>query len=664
MILGLLFFLVSLIFGIGIMLKIKFAKGIFLKIVFGFPVGIVISTFILLIFYIINGSFTNGIFYITLLLLALFSLVLYYPFKYKTYPLIEKTGNKNEEKGLKKAIIGGLAVYAIIAEVLLTSMYFNNGTLYCVGPAICSDLMYHIGIGNSIIYTNFPPKYLFTMGSKNVFPFISDFYTAVLMKYGLNLRWASILPYLILFFSAVFGTDFLIYKLTKNAFITVASLFIFWFGSDYFMALVLYSISVVNHSIPIVILPFETLLREYGLQINSTPMAILTTTEFIVSGWTSIFYQMLLPQRDFVLGLPIGIMLLYAIYEIAFEKIQYNKLELIFLGVMAGTLPLVHPVTLEVISVFGIFSFLYMAREKQSRPKAIRALLWILIPLVAIAIPQLVYMTSQKLASGWYKFIYQAYVPYTGNLLLSIIYGIVNIAIYWIELVGLPLILAIFGLKLAPRKLKEMFLPFLLLWMLITVYSIQPNPEDSNKVFLYVFLILSVLASYPLFWLYKKRNKFLKISSIILIALISFNFVLVYGHWLLSPLPWITKAAFGAVDFILNNTSNSAVFAVSNNESLLQTVSSLAYRQTIISIEPYVEMDEHTYPLSLLNSINYQIVEMGNCSVIKKYNVSYVFYQEPNSTGIKAFDNKNFTLVYNTTDRLRDRIIAIFKVVC
>ncbi|MEM3415845.1 MAG: hypothetical protein QW719_00705, partial [Candidatus Micrarchaeaceae archaeon] len=659
MLLALLFIVLSVLLGVSILSKIDFAKGVIVKFTFGFPVGMIISSFILFALYAVNGYFDNTIFYVTLVLIASITIVLFYPFRFDKFSVYDYTNQKKERTTFMHVTIWSLIVYAIIAFVLLSSLYMKNGTLYCLGPAICSDLMYHIGIGNSLIYTHFPPKYLFTIDATNVFPFISDFYTAVLIRFGLGLQWAVLLPDLILFFSAVLGTGFLAYRITKNLFITVASLFIFWFGSDYFMAIILYSLSRVSSLVPNFLQPLSIVLGDYG--INTTGIgAILSSAQFIVSGWTSIIYQMLLPQRDFVMGLPIGVMLIYAIYLIAFEKVRFNKKELVFMGVMAGTLPLVHPVTLEVIGFVGIFAFAYMLSDKKLRKLAVYEFLIILIPLICLAVPQLAYMTHQKLAAGWYKFVYQSFIPATGNYFLSAVYGIANILIYWIEMVGIPLILAIIGLKLASKKVKFMFVPFLLLWIFITVYAVQPNPVDSNKIFVYVFMIISILAAYPLFWLYRKKALLAKIAAVVIIASISLNFAFVYRYWALSPLPWITSSAFNAVGFILNNTNQSAIFAVSNNDSLLQTVSSLAHRQTIISIEFYVSIDEYTYPLQLLDKINTQVFENGNCSVIREYNISYIFYQESNTSGEKVFENSNFVMLYNTTDNLRNRVIAIY----
>jgi len=664
MLFAILFALLSISVGISIFYRINFADNIIAKIIFGLPTGIIVTSFILLALYAMNGYFDNTIFYLTLAITFLISLAMLYPFKFKKLSWYGPKKSKKDKEAFKKVIIWSIIVYAIIAFVLISSLYMKDGTLYCIGPAICSDLMYHIGIGNSLIYTHFPPRYLFTLNTTNIFPFISDFYTATLIKYGLGLRWSVLLPDLTLFLSAVVGVALLTYKVTKNVFISVATLFIFWFGSDYIIGIIIYSLNSITSSIPSVLPPLNIILSENYVTNATGFTAILESTQFIVSSWTSIVYGMLMPQRDFVLGLPIGIMVIYAIYLMGFEKFRFSKLDLIFLGIIIGTLPLVHPVTMEVVVVVGLFAFAYLLLDKKRRIEALKEFVLILIPIICLAVPQLLYMSHQKLAAGWYHFIYQSFLPSTGNALTMVVYGVFNIVIYWLEEIGIPLILAIIGLKMAPKKVRVLFIPFFLLWILITVYAIQPNPADSNKVFVYIFLFISILACYPLLWIYKRKTLLAKVAVIVIIASISLNFAFMYNYWRQPPLPWITNAEFNAINFILHNTSQSSIFAVSNNESLLQVVSSLAHRQTLISIEPYVAMDEHTYPLQQLDSINAQIFEYGNCTAIREYNISYIFYQESNASGEKIFENSNFKLVYNTTDLLRDRVIAIYKVIC
>lgn len=322
-----------------------------------------------------------------------------------------------------------------------------------------------------------------------------------------------------------------------------------------------------------------------------------------------------------------------------------------------------HPVTLEVIAAFGLFTFAYLVSGRKRAKRTAYEFVLVLVPLLCLALPQLAYMAQQKLAEGWYSFIYQNFIYDSGNAVVSLLYSVFNVIIFWFEMIGVPLIIAVFGFKLAPKKVRILFIPFFLLWVFITIYSVQPVPADSNKIFLYIFLVLSAIAGYPLAWLYTKRKLLGKVSAIAILAAICLNFPLLYLHWMPVQNLWITATEFNASKFIIKNTPQNAIFAVNDNQSLIQVVSSLSHRETIMSIEPYVSIDEHTYPLQQLDYADKQVFQHGNCSVIRMYNISYVYYVGLQS-GQSVFDNGNFTLVYNATDWPWGKEIAIYKTNC
>ncbi len=64
MLLAILFIVLSVLLGISITYRVKFAEGIITKVAFGLPTGIVTSSFILLALYVVNGYLSNIIFYL------------------------------------------------------------------------------------------------------------------------------------------------------------------------------------------------------------------------------------------------------------------------------------------------------------------------------------------------------------------------------------------------------------------------------------------------------------------------------------------------------------------------------------------------------------------------------------------------------------------------
>ena len=104
-------------------------------------------------------------------------------------------------KGLKVA----LALFVLVISLMLaTSIYWYGGSIFCRSIAFCSDLAYHLGIGNSLLYSHFPPKYYFSAGTENVFPFIADLYMSVLYEQGAGFVLAVVVPSVMCFFPQLY----------------------------------------------------------------------------------------------------------------------------------------------------------------------------------------------------------------------------------------------------------------------------------------------------------------------------------------------------------------------------------------------------------------------------------------------------------------------------
>ncbi|MDE1855339.1 MAG: hypothetical protein KGH57_03425 [Candidatus Micrarchaeota archaeon] len=660
MLLAVVFLMLSVAFGFGLVERLNFFDSVLKNFAFGAPVGISISSFTVLVLYALQRGFNDNVFYVSILIIALFVFVLY------RNELSMKGLRKRKIKPtyLPKAVLYTIIlVFAIIAFVLITSLYVSNNSLYCVGPQICSDLLYHIGVGNSVIYSGFPPKYPFTIDALNVFPFISDFYSALLMKYGLGLSQSIVIPDLILFFSAVAMTTEFAYAVLKNKFATLAAMLIFWFGSNFIMAFIIYPLNSTFPFIPSVFPPLPALLSYYGISATGLS-ALLKTFSFTLSAWTSIIYQTLLQSRGFVLALPIGVALIYFAYEMLHRDRKFTKAQLIFIGVIVGLLPLIHPVTLLALAFVFLYLLIKIVASKKERRERLKLMLFIVVPALILATPQILYMTSQSTVPGRYHFVYQDYYFLHGSSIVSsLLADLVQVPALWIEKIGIPLILAAFGYKFASKEARSFMLPFIALWIFLTVFSIQPENEDGPGFFLFVFLMMSVFDGYALAKLYSMKFTW-KLIAVVLILCVIGNFPAVYAYWAKAPYEWVSSTEMNASSYARNSTSNSSIFAVSDYVSLLEPISSLGARQTLISIEIDMSVDEYTVSPSKLAKYNKEIFNTGNCTLIRSLNVSYIYLLSNSTNDTIPFSNQNFSQVFSQPDSLRDATIYIYKVLC
>jgi hypothetical protein len=662
MLLALAFLLLSLALGFLLVKLLRFFDSLLETFALGAPVGIVLSSFLVLGLEALARGFSDYVFYFSLAIIALVLIALCSLYRKALRPgrlALRKAKLTAMPKEIAYVI---LLVYGVIAFVLLTSLYMYNGALYCLGPSICSDLLYHIGIGNSLIYSGFPPQFPYTIGAVNVFPFINDFYSALLIKYGLGLVGAAIVPYLILFLSAVVFTTEFAYAVLKSKFATLAAMLVFWFGSDFIMAFILYPLSSMFPSFPNNLAPLSYFMHDYG--INATGIsALIATSGTIISGWTSIIYQNLLPQRGFVLALPLGISLIYFAYQLTFSRKRFTRWQMLLIGAIAGLMPLTHPITLLVLAFVGAFVFLKLFADRKRRREVAALAFYVLLPAVILALPQALYMASQPPVPGRYHFVYNVYYRTGSGIVSTIISNIVYVPSFWIDLVGLPLLLAIIGYKLAKKEARQFLLPFIAIWIMLTIFSFELDGSDANKLFLYIFLMLSIFSGYVFANLYKRKLGW-KLVAIALVLANMLNFPVVYLHWAGMPFQWISSSEINASLFALHNTSSSSLFAVSDYASLQNTVTSLGGRRALLAMYPYTEIDEYTYPLSQLIEDNDRIFATGNCTLIRSLNVSYIYLLSNNTNDTSPFANQNFTEVFSQPDPLRGAVIHIYKALC
>lgn len=659
MLLAVAFLLLSFALGLAIIERTRFFDSVLENFALGIPIGIAISSFIVLGFDALAGGFSDSVFYMSLLVMLLAIIVLYRRELLSGRLRIRKLKPTSVPKSVLYII---LLIFGIIAFVLLTSVYMSNGTLYCIGPSLCSDLFYHMGTGNSVIYSGFPPKWLFTTNAINVFPFINDLYSALLINYGLGLVPSVIIPYLVLFFSAVTLTTEFAYFVLKNRFATLASMLVFWFGSDFIMAFIAYPLSSALPGIPNNLPPLASILANYHSSATGFG-ALLATSSFIISGWTSILYQNLFPQRGFVLALPLGIALLFFAYQFLFAKKRFTKAQLLLIGVIVGLMPLIHPITLLIFAFVGVYVFLKLLLDKERRREIAAIALYVVLPALILALPQVIFMTSQPPVPGRYHFVYQYFYTTGHGFVSDLLTNLVQVPFFWIDLVGLPIFMAIAGYVLAGKNMRSFFLPFLSIWIFVTIFSFELDGSDANKLFMYVFFSMCILSGYLFSRLYRKGVAW-KAFAVVLVLANVLNFAAIYGYWASLTLPWISPAEFNASEFALHNTSANSIFAVSDYSSLQQPISSLGGRQTLLSMYPYVEIDEYTHPLSQLISDNSQIFSTGNCTLLRSLNISYVYLLSNSSNSTTPFLNQNFVQVFTQPDQLRGATIFIYKVLC
>ena len=647
-----------------IALRMQFSRSAAESIAIGIPFGIVSFTSLLFAFDYAFGSINSYAIGLSfLVMLAALAAVYSKPIYDSAFSSRKKHKKSNFKIPITSlpmwAWIFALAITVIIAIIFIASTGNYANGIYCI-DASCSDALYHIGIGYSVAFGHFPPEYYFTVGTKNVFPFMSDLYMGMLHRFGLGTVGALMLPDVMLVFSFVWLSMMVAYAISKSTRISVISTIMFWFGGVGFIKIL--DFPFIKQITPLFQPAHLFYLPQPHNTIPSFIYSVLKMSEIPTSYWTSIINSMLLAQRDLLLGLPLALAAIYIIYLGFFSETKLGAKEYLFLGILAGMLPLANAESVILVVFLGISALFYVLAKK-GRLKGLYNFVLVAIPFAIIGSIELLYMNSQKREANWSYFIYQNYVLHGSNAFVTAVLSMENIVFFWLQVAGIPVILGLLGLYYAKRNSKAFFIPFMALWVFVTVYTPQPNPADSNKIFIYVFLMLCLFMAYLVDAMWKK-GLLLRAFGILLVIFVIINFPLFFTHDVFAfRQPLLTNAEIAAASYITNNTPPGAVFVVNDYNAFRNPVSSIAMRQTLISISQYVG-GIYKYPPPQMTSATMQIVSKASCTTAIKYNVSYAYLENPNSTTLALFNDSGFKMVFNYSQPSIPQKIYVYKLNC
>jgi hypothetical protein len=237
----------------------------------------------------------------------------------------------------------------------------------------------------------------------------------------------------------------------------------------------------------------------------------LTQRESTNIVWLNTIIGELVPQRAFILAIPIGALLLSIWYKRFIRQQKINPVTLFLSGILFGCMPVIHPHTTMVLAltivVWGLPE-LFKSQFKKT-----------LIDLSLIAIPTLilgVFLTTQFLSpsvsDGFFKW-------YPGWLAKS---KSVNWFLFWFDNWGLFLPLAIIGTGLINNTLKRVILPFWAWFILANLFLFQPYDWDNSKILTWVYLFLAIPVTVVLAYLWRKST-FSKMVAVVFFVILSLS---------------------------------------------------------------------------------------------------------------------------------------------
>ncbi len=509
---------------------------------------------------------------------------------------------------------------------------------------VWGDYPLHISLVNSfVLRNNFPPQYPVLEGSPLAYPFVTDFFTAVLVKGGFGLREALWFSNIALFFALVVFLFCLAKEFSSSNKIAALTLLFFLFNGN---AGIMNALGDALQNPGVLLQPAQ----DYS---HDEPRGLF---------FLNVVYAVFVPERSALLGFTAAVVVYLLLWRNAFDPAgRQRKREFLLAGLFFGLLPLTHAHSFLAAGVVAAFSFFN---------KPTRAWLCLIIPAALLTVPQMLWMSQQVTLA--------TFSAHLGWIASNEGKPFFSLVMFWVKNGWLVLVLSLAALAFAKPRQLVFFAFFLALFLAGNVLRFQTWDWDNYKVFMHWSLFASIFAAMAVAKIFEVgrvgKKKISGVRAFSFKALAVVLVILAIGSGVLSIL-WVSVGVnaryevFSASDlrvaeWIRENTPANAVFLTSDAHNHL--VDSIAGRQIVMGFVGWLWS----------HGLNYGAREQdvkfayatADCRVLKKYGVNYVFIGPPEaklSPNVNAFESSpSFKKVFDETFPETWQNYKIFKVLC
>ncbi len=427
-------------------------------------------------------------------------------------------------------------IFVLLCLFFSRAMFVTSDGIFTGSSHNLGDLPFHLGAIFSFTEgNNFPPENPSYAFAKFTYPFMADLVAASFVRLGASVRGAILMQDVFLGFSLVVLIEKFTFKLTGNRLAgKIAPLLLMFSGG----------------------LGFAVFWKNYSQQGKSFFEFILNLpADYTINDkgirWGNAFTTLFLTQRSLLLGMPLTLIALQKLWEIftgnpgerdsnqkedeteTQQSAAHFPLPVFLVGLLAGTLPLIHVHSLA--SLFVVGAGLFFFRLDRWRE-------WIMFALgvAFIAIPELLWAmtgSATRLSEfiawnfGWDKHDENFFVFWVNNLglFLPLLFA------------GIYLIFSLYRKKKQGNKpqtntdergLKEMarrtthgkrlllfYVPFTILFIIPNLVKLAPWQWDNFKVLIYWFVGSIPFVAFVLAKLWEKNRALKFVAAACLIVL-------------------------------------------------------------------------------------------------------------------------------------------------
>ncbi len=502
--------------------------------------------------------------------------------------------------------------------LMFSTFSYKDGSMFIASKA-WSDFASTIPLIRSFSFgANFPPQYPIFPGLPIHYHFLFYAFVGLLEKAGIRIDYALNIPSALGFAGLLILIYFFAKKIFKNTAIGIVSVILFLFNGS---------------------LSFLEFFKIHPLSASTLNDVILNKTfpsfgpydEKIVSAfWNLNIYT---NQRHLAAAFALSLLIIFLFLQPILKDRETNfKLD-ITLGLILGASFFFHlAVFLMTMVVLIILGLLFS--------KLRRSALGIILIGGVIALPQYLYLES---GGTTFKPFFSPGYLISFNLTL---FSFIN---YWVQNLGLHIILIPLGFAFAPKNARKILLAFSSLFIIGNTLQFSPEMAANHKFFNYFMIIGVMFSAYFLIYLWKKIL-LLKPLVIILFFFLIFSglidFFPVYND---APVVLHDYPVDPEIRWIMKNTPPNSVFL---NTQYLYDPASLAGRKIFLGW-PYFSWSAG-YDTLTRDNLRKNLLSTNDlvtfCNEILRYNINYVELSQ--SEGIpdflinEGFFEKNLNRVY------------------
>ena len=515
-----------------------------------------------------------------------------------------------------------------------------------VGQATYGDLAMHMSFVTSIKNSAFPPDYSIFPGMQLSYPFLMDSLSTTFYLFGWNIQAALAVPGTLMMVLCYMGVMCLAREMTagKKTLILAALLFFLNGGLGF-----IYDFDLAGGTEHGGTLTIWTRIKNILNGYYTTPTNQPTPNNL---RWSNVIADLMLPQRTLLGGWCMVIPCFYLLWTTFTDKAEKNWRPVIFLGVWAGALPLIHTHSFVALALCSAGMLVYdMVHGPQRLPQLKWYALYGAIACI-FSVPQLFGFTfnqvfqedmqgaSNSFIEFWFNWVNSSNGRFSGM--------IDGYGWFYLKNIGLPFLILVIALFEKNPKWRRIFAGALPIILAGEFIRFQPNIYDNNKLLYLAWLLCCMIVADWCAMLWQKL-KGLRARPVIA-GLAAVTFFLSAGLTLwreaVSEYQAFSANAVALGEYARDNTEEDATFLTGVHH--LNPIASIAGRDIVCGPDLWLyyhglDTNDRKYDIRVF----YADPE-NNTAVLEKYGVDYIL--------VSSYERSDYDIDYEGLAQIADEV--------